>query len=136
MKQKKIDHIAIAVESIEEALPYYRDVLGLEFQGEETIEEQQVRVAFLGIGESAIELVEPLDETGTVARFIGKHGEGIHHIALHVASIQNVLDSHRFANLKLIDPEPRRGAQGKKIAFVHPKSTHGVLIELCEKPEE
>jgi methylmalonyl-CoA epimerase len=134
MKQTKIDHVAIAVESIEEALPYYRDVLGLEFRGEETVEEQQVRVAFLGIGESAIELVEPLDETGPVARFIGKHGEGIHHIALDVESIEAVLEAHRLANLKLIDTVPRKGARGKKIAFIHPKSAHGVLIELCERP--
>ncbi len=136
MKQTKIDHIAIAVESIEEVLPYYRDVLGLEFRGEETVEAQQVRVAFLGIGESAIELVEPLDESGTVAKFIDKYGEGIHHIALDVESIGETLEAHRLANLKVIDTEPRKGARGKQVAFVHPKSTHGVLIELCEKPEE
>ncbi len=135
MTVEKIDHIGIAVKSIEERLPYYRDALGLKYIGEEMVEEQNVRVAFLGIGESRIELLEPTSEDSPVAKFLEKRGEGIHHIAVRVENIEAALENHKGLGSRLIDSEPRVGAHRMRIAFVHPKATGGVLLELCQEPE-
>lgn len=134
MAVEKIDHIGIAVQSIEERLPYYRDALGLEYLGEEVVEAQNVRVAFLGIGESRIELLEPTSEDSPIAKFLGKRNEGIHHIAILVEDINAALENHIAQGSRLIDKTPRIGAHNMRIAFIHPKSTGGVLIELCQEP--
>jgi methylmalonyl-CoA/ethylmalonyl-CoA epimerase len=134
MIQKKIDHIGIAVTSIKEALPYYRDVLGLEYTGSEEVAEQKVRVAFLKIGESRFELLEPTSPDSPIAKFLETRGSGIHHIGVRVSDIQASLSDHKKAGSKLIDNEPRVGAHKMRIAFVHPKSTSGVLLELCQVP--
>ncbi len=131
----KIDHIGIAVKSIEEALPYYRDILGLEYMGSEVVEEQKVRVAFLTIGESRIELLEPTSPDSPIAKFIEKRGGGIHHIAVRTDAIHSDLQKHAENDVRLIDNEPRIGAHNMRIAFIHPKSTSGVLLEICEEPE-
>ena len=134
MNVEKIDHIGIAVDSIEQWIGYYRDVLGLEYSGSEEVEEQKVRVAFLTIGESRIELLEPTSEDSPIASFLAKRGGGIHHIAVKVEDINASLEAHKKAGARLIDGEARIGAHGMKIAFIHPKATGGVLVELCEKP--
>ncbi|TFG31745.1 methylmalonyl-CoA epimerase [Candidatus Thorarchaeota archaeon] len=135
MTVEKIDHIGIAVESIESWLGYYRDVLGLEYLGSEEVPEQKVRVAFLKIGESKFELLEPISEESPIAGFLEKRGGGIHHIAVTVDNISEELSRHRAAGARLIDIEARNGAHNMKIAFVHPKSSGGVLLELCQAPE-
>jgi methylmalonyl-CoA/ethylmalonyl-CoA epimerase len=135
MAVEKIEHIGIAVDSIEKMLPYYKDGLGLEYGGEEVIEEQKVRVAFLGIGESSIELLEPTSEDSPIASFLAKRGPGIHHMAVRVDDIEVALKQHEENGARLIDHEPRLGAHNMRIAFVHPKSTGGVLIELCQKQD-
>ncbi|MFX1261072.1 MAG: methylmalonyl-CoA epimerase [Promethearchaeota archaeon] len=135
MAVEKIEHIGIAVESIETVLPYFKDGLGLEYGGEEVIEEQKVRVAFLGIGESSIELLEPIAQDSPIARFLEKRGPGIHHIAVRVDDIEMALQQHEENGARLIDREPRLGAHNMRIAFVHPKSTGGVLVELCQKQD-
>jgi len=135
MTVKKIDHIGIAVESIDEWLNYYRDVFGLEYMGSEEVVEQKVRVAFFKIGESKFELLEPTAKDSPIAGFLEKRGGGIHHIAVLVDDINEALANHHKAGAKLIDNEARIGAHGMKIAFVHPKSSGGVLFELCEGPE-
>ena len=132
----KLDHIGIAVKSIEENLKYYRDVLGMEYLGEEEVTEQKVRVAFLKLGESRIELLEPTSSDSPVAKFLEKRGPGIHHIAIQVDDIEAALSGHRKAGARLIDEMPRVGAHDMLIAFIHPKSTGGVLIELCQRPPE
>jgi lactoylglutathione lyase/methylmalonyl-CoA/ethylmalonyl-CoA epimerase len=129
---KKIDHIGIAVHSAEEALQFYKGALGLELAGVEDLPEQAVRVAFLPVGESDIELVEPLTPDSGVARFLEKRGEGIHHICLEVEDIEAALQDLAAKGVQLIDRHPRQGAHGR-VAFLHPKSAHGVLIELVEK---
>jgi methylmalonyl-CoA/ethylmalonyl-CoA epimerase len=134
MNVDKIDHVGIAVQSIAEWLSYYRDVLGLEYTGSEEVAEQKVRVAFLTIGESRIELLEPTEPDSPIAGFLEKRGGGIHHIAVKVSNIVETLEAHKSAGSRLIDNEARIGAHGMKIAFVHPKATGGVLIELCEEP--
>lgn len=135
MTIEKIDHIGIAVKSIEESLPYYRDVLGLQYTGSEIVEEQKVRVAFLKIGESRIELLEPTTDDSPVAKFLEKRGSGIHHIAVRTNSIEDDLSKHKDHEARLIDESPRIGAHDMQIAFVHPKTTSGVLMELCQEPE-
>lgn len=135
MGVEKIDHIGIAVKSIEDSLPYYQDVLGMEFVGTEEVVEQKVRVAFLRIGESKFELLEPTSDESPVAKFIEKRGGGIHHIAVSVDSIEEALEKHREKGARLIDNEPRIGAHSMRIAFVHPKATSGVLLELCQPSE-
>jgi len=132
MSVEKISHIGIAVESIEKWIVFYRDILGLEYGGSEDVPEQKVRVAFLKIGESNIELLEPTSEDSPIAKFIEKRGSGIHHIAVQVNDIKTALERHKKAGAQLIDNEPRIGAHNMKIAFIHPKSSGGVLIELCE----
>lgn len=130
---KKVDHIGIAVKSIEEARKFYEEVLGLKVTGIEEVKEQKVKTAFIPVGESEIELLESTSEDGPIAKFIEKRGEGIHHIALQVDDIEKALEELKKKGIQLIDEVPRYGAGGAKIAFVHPKSAHGVLLELCER---
>lgn len=130
---QKIDHLGIAVKSIDEALKVYQDILGLEASGQEVVEEQKVKVAFIPVGESKIELLESTSPDGTVAKFIEKKGEGIQHIALRVENIEKALEDLQRKGVRLIDEKPRCGAGGAKIAFIHPKDTKGILIELCER---
>lgn len=134
MKISHIEHLGIAVKSIEEALPYYEKVLGLECYNIETVEDQKVRTAFLKVGEVKLELLEPTCEESTIAKFIEKKGEGIHHLAFAVADgVQNALTEMESNGVRLIDKAPRGGAENLNIAFLHPKSTQGILTELCEK---
>lgn len=130
-----LDHIGVAVKSLDEAISLYRDVLGLKLEGVLVSNDRKLRVAFFSSGnETNIELLEPLDNESTIAKFLSSRGEGIHHLALKVKNIEAVLEKFKQRGLTLIDEKPRAGAQGKKIAFVHPKSTRGVLLELCEAP--
>jgi len=129
---KKISHIGIAVTSITEALPFYTDVLGLEFEGTEVVEEQKVKVAFLAIGESRIELLEPTGPDSPVAKFLEKNGPGIHHLAYQVDGLEGRLAALKEQGVRLIDEAPRLGAHHTRIAFLHPKASGGVLTELCE----
>lgn len=128
----KINHIGIAVQSIDATIPFYRDQLGMEFLGCEVVAEQKVKVAMLAIGESKIELLEPTSPDSPVAKFLEKSGQGIHHIAYEVADIEAAIASMIAAGARMIDEKPRFGAHGTLIAFVHPKSSHGVLTELCQ----
>jgi methylmalonyl-CoA/ethylmalonyl-CoA epimerase len=128
-----VDHIGIAVADLEEALKLYTETFGLELQGTEVVEEQKVKVAFLPIGDTEIELLESTDPEGPIAKFIEKRGQGIQHIALRVDDIDAALDKMRAEGIRLIDEKPRYGAGGARIAFLHPKATGGVLIELCER---
>lgn len=130
---KKIDHIGIAVHSIEEALPFYTDVLHLTLLGIEEVESEKVKVAFLKIGESKLELLEPTSAESAIAQFIEKRGEGIHHIALAVDSIQDRINEIKENGIRMINDQPKKGAGGAMVAFMHPKSTGGVLFEYCEK---
>ena len=132
MSVEKIAHIGIAVESIEQWIGFYRDVLGLDYGGTEEVPEQKVRVAFLTIGESNIELLEPTSDDIPIAKFLEKRGSGIHHVAIQVDDIEAALARHQEAGARLIDSTPRVGAHNMKIAFIHPKASGGVLIELCE----
>ncbi|ADL08563.1 methylmalonyl-CoA epimerase [Thermosediminibacter oceani] len=133
MKTLKIDHIGVAVKSIEEASKIYTELLGLEMHGVEEVAEQKVKVAFIPVGESEVELLESTDPEGPIARFIEKNGEGIQHIAFRVDDIEKALEELKQKGVRLIDEKPRYGAGGAKIAFIHPKATKGVLIELCER---
>lgn len=134
MTVEKIDHIGIAVDSIEKWIGYYKDVLGLEHTTSVEIAEQNIRVAFLKIGESQIELVEPTSDDSPIAKFLENRGSGIHHIAVLVDDIDAALAKHRESGARLIDNEPRMGAHNMRIAFIHPKASGGVLMELCQKP--
>jgi len=129
---RKISHIGIAVRDLDQQVAFYRDVLGLTFEGTEVIEDQRVKVAIFRVGEAAIELLEPTSPDSPVARHLDKKGEGIHHLAYDVEDIQQTLDNLKHRGARLIDQSPRKGAHGKSIAFIHPKSTFGVLTELCE----
>ena len=133
MKAAKIDHLGIAVQSIETALTLYKDVLGLSLEGEEVIEDQKVRTAFFPIGDTEVELLESTSPDGPIAKFIEKKGEGLHHIAFRVDNIDAALQELEEKGVRLIDREPRLGAGNKKIAFLHPKDTFGVLVELSEE---
>lgn len=132
MMPQKISHIGIAVNSIEEAAPFYRDVLGLEFEGTEVVAEQKVKVAFFAVGESRIELLEPTGPDSPVAKFLDKHGPGIHHLAYEVSNLDQRLAALREQGIRLVDETPRGGAHNTRIAFLHPKASGGVLTELCE----
>jgi methylmalonyl-CoA/ethylmalonyl-CoA epimerase len=129
---KKVDHIAIIVEDIDEALIFWRDALGLELHHLEAVPDQESIVAFLPVGEGEIELVKPTTEDSGVARYLKKRGPGIHHICFEVDDIQTTLARLRSKDVRLINETPVIGAGGKKIAFIHPESTHGVLVELYE----
>ena len=130
---KKIDHIGVAVKNLKEAMRLYEESLGFEIEGTEEVKEQGVKVAFIPVGESRIELIESTDPNGIIAKFIERRGEGIHHIALEVGHIEEALQKLKERGVQLIDEKPRIGAHKMKIAFLHPKSTRGVLLELCEK---
>ena len=128
----KINHIGIAVKSLEESLSFYRDSLKMAFAGIEEVAEQKVRVAMLCVGESKIELLEPLCEDSPVARFMEKNGAGIHHIAYEVEDIEVAIARLLSDGARMIDEQPRNGAHGTRIAFIHPKSSNGVLTEICQ----
>jgi methylmalonyl-CoA epimerase len=129
----RIHHVAIVVGSLEAALPLYRDLLGLPLETITDIPSDRVRIAFLGVGESKVELVEPTDDTTGVARFLAKQGEGFHHVCFEVADLTEELTRLGIDGVELIDSAPRRGAEGP-VAFLHPRSCHGVLVELIEAP--
>jgi len=133
MKILKIDHLGIAVNSIGDGKKFWTDVLGLKFEGSETVAEQKVTTAFFPVGESEVELLESTAPDGPVAKYIEKRGEGIQHVAFRVDNIEEALEELKIKGIKLIDEKPRIGAGGAKIAFLHPKSTNGVLVELCER---
>jgi len=129
----KVHHVALIVRSVEDTLGLWRDMLGLELESVMEIDQDRVRIAFLRVGESKIELVEPTDETTGVARFLASKGEGFHHICFKVANLAETLLKLEIAGLELIDTAPRRGAEGP-VAFIHPRACHGVLVELIEAP--
>jgi methylmalonyl-CoA/ethylmalonyl-CoA epimerase len=133
MKILKIDHLGIAVNSIEDGKSLWMDALGLHFEGTETVEEQKVTTAFFPVGESEVELLESTAPDGPVAKFLEKKGPGVHHIAFRVENIEEALAELKEKGVRLIDEKPRKGAGGAKIAFLHPKATNGVLVELCER---
>ncbi len=130
---KKIDHIAIAVQDLDEEIKRYRDVLGLDFHGTEVVEEQKVKVAFFQVGDVHIELTAPTEDDSPVGKFIAKRGTGIHHIAYEVDDLKSEINEFQEKEIRMIDKEPRIGAGNAKIAFAHPKSFSGVLVELKEK---
>jgi len=129
----KIHHVALIVRSIDAALPFWQDLLGLELETVTDIAQDRVRIAFLGVGESKVELVEPTDDSTGVARFLASKGEGFHHVCFEVANLSETLLRLEIDGLELIDSAPRRGAEGP-VAFIHPRSCHGVLVELIEAP--
>nr|WP_251551391.1 methylmalonyl-CoA epimerase [Neobacillus muris] len=133
MMIKKVDHIGIAVKSLEAVLPFYTKVLQLPLLKIEEVDSQKVRVAFLQAGETKLELLEPISPESAVFKFIEKRGEGIHHVALGVESIEERIRQLEEQGIRMIDENPRLGAGGAHIAFMHPKSASGVLFELCEK---
>ncbi|HDR5039270.1 TPA: methylmalonyl-CoA epimerase [Bacillus anthracis] len=133
MNVKKVDHIGIAVKNLDETLKFYQDILGLECAGTEVVEEQKVKVAFLPVGDTEVELLESTEDDGPIAKFIEKKGEGIQHIAFRVDNIEEAIEEMKAKGVRMIDEKPRYGAGGAKIAFCHPKSTGGVLVELSER---
>ncbi|WP_432404907.1 methylmalonyl-CoA epimerase [Wukongibacter sp. M2B1] len=133
MKVLKVDHIGIAVKNLDETLKFYTEALGLELHGTETVEEQKVKVAFLPVGDTEVELLESTSPDGPIAKFIEKKGEGIQHVAFKVENIEEAIEYMKEKGFRMIDEKPRYGAGGAKIAFMHPKSSHGVLVELSER---
>ena len=133
MKILKIDHLGIAVNSIDDGKNFWSGVLGLNFEGAETVAEQKVTTAFFPVGESEVELLESTAPDGPVAKYIEKRGQGIQHVAFRVENIDEALAELKEKGVQLIDQQPRIGAGGAKIAFLHPKATNGVLVELCER---
>ena len=138
MELTQIEHIGIATPSLEEAIPYYENVLGLKCYNIEVVEDQKVKTAFFRIGEVKLELLEPTSEDSTIAKFIEKNGGrgGVHHVAFKTKDVAACLADASEKGVRLIDAAPRKGAEGLNIAFLHPKSTHGVLTEICENPNE
>ena len=132
MEPTHIEHIGIAVKSLDEAIPFYEKVFGLKCYNVEEVAEQKVKTAFFKVGQTKIELLESTDPEGPIGKFIEKRGEGVHHIAFAVSDIEKRLKKVEAAGVRLIDHSPRKGAEGLDIAFLHPKSTFGVLTELCE----
>jgi len=130
-----IEHIGIAVKSLDEGIAYYEKVLGLKCYSIEEVKEQKVKTAFFKVGQTKLELLEATSEDSPIAKFIAKKGEGVHHIAFAVDDLQGKLNQVEEAGVQLIDKKPRNGAEGLNIGFLHPKSTFGVLTELCEKPD-
>ena len=133
MKIIKVDHIGVAVNSIEASLKFFANTLGLKLEGQETVAEQKVTTAFLPVGDTEVELLQSTAPDGPIAGFIEKKGEGVQHVAFMVDNIEAALKELEAKGIRLIDKVPRMGAGGKKIAFVHPKDTYGVLVELCQK---
>ncbi len=136
MNLTHIEHLGIAVKSLETAIPYYESVLGLKCYAVEEVPEQKVKTAFFKVGQTKIELLESTDPEGPVGKFIEKKGEGVHHIAFATEGLQENLDELARNGIRLIDKNPRYGAEGLHIAFLHPKDTLGVLTELCENPKQ
>ncbi|HRW63565.1 MAG TPA: methylmalonyl-CoA epimerase [Bacteroidales bacterium] len=132
MKPSHIEHIGIAVKNLEQSIKYYEQVLGLKCYNIEEVKDQKVKTAFFKVGDTKIELLESTDPEGPIGKFIEKKGEGIHHIAFAVSNIEDKLKKAEELGVQLIDKAPRKGAEGLDIAFLHPKSTFGVLTELCE----
>ncbi|MBU8891784.1 MAG: methylmalonyl-CoA epimerase [Bacteroidales bacterium] len=132
MKPSHIEHIGIAVNDLDESIKYYQNVLGLECYNIEEVKDQKVKTAFFKVGDTKIELLESTDPEGPIGKFVEKKGEGIHHIAFAVNNIEEKLRHAEENGVRLIDSVPRKGAEGLNIAFLHPKSTFGVLTELCE----
>ncbi len=132
MEPTHIEHIGIAVKSLDEAIPFYEEVFGLKCYNIEEVSDQKVRTAFFKVGQTKIELLESTDPEGPVSKFIEKRGEGIHHIAFAVSGLEEKLREAESKGVRLIDTKPRMGAEGLEIAFFHPRSTFGVLTELCE----
>ena len=132
MKVTHIEHLGIAVNSIEEALPFYENILGLKCYAVEEVADQKVKTAFLKVGQTKIELLESTDPEGAVGKFIEKRGEGIHHCSFEVPDVASKLEELKSNGVQLIDQQPRTGAEGMLIAFLHPKSTGGVLMELAQ----
>ncbi|HOE76118.1 MAG TPA: methylmalonyl-CoA epimerase [Rectinema sp.] len=133
MKALKIDHIGIAVEKIDTALSVWEATLGLPLNAIEEVLDQKVKTAFMPIGDTEIELLESTDPEGPIGKFIATKGQGVHHLAFRVENIDKVLSELKAKGVRLIDEEPRYGAGGARIAFIHPKATGGVLVELCER---
>lgn len=136
MKPTHIEHIGIAVKSLDEAISFYEKVFGLECYAVEEVAEQKVKTAFFKVGQTKIELLESTDPEGPVGKFIEKKGEGVHHIAFAVKDLAAKLTAAQEAGVQVIDKTPRKGAEGLHIGFLHPKSTFGVLTELCEDPSK
>ena len=137
MNISHIEHLGIAVKSLEEAIPYYENILGLKCYSIEEVADQKVKTAFFKVGQTKIELLEPTSDDSTIAKFIEKRGEGIHHMAFAIEDgVANALAEVEAKGVRLIDKAPRKGAEGLNIAFLHPKSTCSVLTELCENPNE
>lgn len=132
MKPSHIEHIGIAVKQLDEAIPFYEKMLGTKCYSIEEVADQKVKTAFLKIGQTKIELLESTDPEGPIGKYIEKRGEGIHHIAYAVEDVESHLEEAAGAGIRLIDQQPRKGAEGLHIAFLHPKSTFGVLTEFCE----
>lgn len=135
MKPSHIEHLGIAVSNLEKAIAFYENVLGLTCYNIEEVADQKVRTAFFRVGQTKIELLESTDPDGPIGRFISKKGEGIHHLAFSVENIEDHLRHAAEMGIALIDSKPRKGAEGLDIAFLHPKTTSGVLIELCENKD-
>ena len=133
MKVKHIDHIGIAVKDMEQAGKFYTDILGLKIQEIENVAEQKVNVAFIPITDSEVELLQSTHADGPVSKYIDAKGEGVQHIAFRVENIEEALEEMKKKGVRLIDEKPRNGAGGARIAFIHPKETNGVLVELCER---
>ena len=136
MKATHIEHLGIAVANLEESIKYYEEVLGFKCYSIEEVRDQKVKTAFFKVGQTKIELLESTSPDGPIGKFIEKKGQGIHHIAFAVDGLQDTLNEVKEKGVKLIDETPRAGAEGLNIAFLHPKSTHGVLTELCEDPNK
>lgn len=137
MKPSHIEHIGIAVKNLEESIKYYEEVIGLKCYSIEVVAEQKVKTAFLMCGQTKIELLESTDPEGPIGKFIANKGEGVHHVAFAVeGGLQAAIDETGSKGVQLIDKAPRKGAEGLNIAFLHPKSTYGVLTELCEDPKK
>lgn len=136
MNISHIEHLGIAVKSLDEAIPYYENILGMKCYSIEEVADQKVKTAFFKVGQTKLELLEPTSDESPIAKFIEKRGEGIHHLAFAVEDgVANALAEMEGKGVRLIDKAPRKGAESLNIAFIHPKSTHGVLTEFCEKPE-
>jgi methylmalonyl-CoA/ethylmalonyl-CoA epimerase len=132
MKISHIEHIGIAVRSLEEAIPFYENILGLKCYNIEEVKDQKVKTAFFMVGQTKIELLESTDPEGPIGKFIANRGEGVHHMAFAVDNLEACLQEAESKGVRLIDQQPRKGAEGLHIAFLHPKSTIGVLTEFCE----
>ncbi len=132
MNISHIEHIGIAVKNLEESIKFYEDVLGLKCYSIEEVADQKVKTAFFMVGQTKVELLESTDPEGPIGKYIEKKGEGVHHMAFAVKGIEDALAKMEEKGIRLIDKTPRKGAEGLDIAFLHPKSTHGVLMELCE----